>query len=84
MPPITVTIAAASSLVKVLAWHPEEFPSHLFINPAFAKFERPELDVAYCAVSPAERFSEDPFALDDVLACTDLQQDLICQMSLKF
>ena len=42
----------------------------LFIKPAFARYENPELEVAYCAVSPAERVSVDPFTFEEVLACT--------------
>ena len=48
------TIAAASSLVRVLAWQAEEVSLHGFNKPDFDKRFKPALDVAYWAISPVD------------------------------
>ena len=48
------TIAAASSLVRVLAWQAEEVSVQGFNKPDFDKRLKPALDVAYWAISPVD------------------------------
>ena len=48
------TIAAASSLVIVLAWQALDVSLQLFKRPDFERMFNPLVEVAYCGISPVE------------------------------